>query len=253
MEYKTLPQYIKTIEDRTVSGVFAVHGNVDGGGDRSHPGSFAKTISEGMGRIKFLWMHNPMDPPTAVIKALREIGRDDLPPAVLAAAPEATGGAEVVREYLPTPRGEEILVGIKSGAITEMSYGYDPLKWDIATEGSQRVRNLRELRLWDISDVTWGMNPATAGSKSLLPLEMLFEQLQALNAEILAGNGEALNKDRRTVLHDLAKAARACDCADMAVALGESRAAVEALTQKLDFARQRIAYMDTVARLTRKE
>lgn len=241
MEYKTSSQHVKTIDGRTVTGVFAVHGNVDAGSDRSHPGAFAKTFAEGAKRIKFLWMHNPYDPPTAVIKGLREVGRDELPQVVLDAAPDATGGAEVVREYLETARGDEILTGIRAGAISELSYGYDPIKWDMTTEGKSQVRNLREMRLWDISDVTWGMNPATAGSKFLLPVELLFAQLEALAAELKAGRSvEALAPGRVGALHELAVSLGA-DC-------GGKGAGAEppgtALT--LEGARLYIAYLHTL-------
>lgn len=214
-EYKTGPQYIKAIEGRTVTGIFAVHGNVDVGRDRSHPGAFTKTFAEGQRRVKFLWMHNPFDPPTAVIKSLREVSRDELPDEVLALAPGATGGAEVVREYLPTPRGDEILTAIKAGAINEMSYGYDPVKFDFEQlpEG-KTVRNLREVKLWDISDVTWGLNQATVGSKFSLPLELLTQQLAAFGEELKAGRRNSAN-DQATIdqLHALVVDLGARNCA----------------------------------------
>lgn len=169
-EYKTLPSYTKDVDGRTVAGLAAVFGNIDSGGDRIIKGAFKKTIGEGIGRVKHLWMHDPWNPPTAVIKELKEVGTRDLPDVVKETYPEATGGLLVVREYLDTPRGNEILEGIKSGAISEMSFGYDTIKSDFEEgegdwKGSQ-IRNLRELRLWDTSDVTWGMNAATVAAKS---------------------------------------------------------------------------------------
>lgn len=89
--------------------------------------------------------------------------------------PEATGGLLVVRDYLRTPRGDEILEGIKSGAIAEMSFGYDPLKFDFEEvetgDGKLLVRNLREGRLYDTSDVNWGMNAATTAAKAAVPFK----------------------------------------------------------------------------------
>jgi hypothetical protein len=85
----------------------------------------------------------------------------------------------VKRRYLETERGNEILAGLKADppAITEMSFGYDAVKYDFeeikpGEEDSYPVmiRNLREVRLWDTSDVNWGMNEATVASmKSALP------------------------------------------------------------------------------------
>lgn len=198
MEYKALPTFTKSIDDRTVVGVFAVHGNVDSGGDRSHPGSFSKTL-ESLARIKSLWQHDMFAPPIAKVDSLRELSRDDLPSAVLAKAPDATGGVEVVRTYLDTPRGEEILTGIKAGAITEMSYAYDAIKFDFEELDGKSIRNLREVRLYEVSDVNWGMNEATVGAKSsnALVLERLAAMLEAAQksgARHSAADVELLNQ-----------------------------------------------------------
>lgn len=166
MNYKTLPQFTKQISDRTVTGIFAVHGNIDDGGDRSWPGSFRNTEIGGRDRTVFLWQHNSMEPPVAVIKAIRELSRDQLPASVLAYAPDATGAVEVARDYLDTPRGNEILTGLKAGAIDEMSYAYEVARYDFETIDGRQIRNLRELKLYDISDVNWGLNPATLGVKA---------------------------------------------------------------------------------------
>lgn len=165
-EYKTLPAATKAIDGRTVIGIAAVHGNVDDGGDRSWPGSFGDMTIDGRMRMRFLWMHNPMEPPTASINYARDIPRAQLPASVLSYAPEATGGVEVSRTYLDTPRGDEILAGIKAGAIDEMSYAYQATVYDFEEMDGKQIRNLRLMDIYDISDVTWGMNPATTVSKA---------------------------------------------------------------------------------------
>lgn len=182
MEIKTTVHQIKAIEGRAVTGIFAVHGNVDNGGDRSWPGAFAKTFAERSGKVRFLWGHDFFSPPIAKIINLREVGRDELPEGVLALAPDAMGGAEIVREYLSTPRGDEVLEGIKAGAITEMSYAYDAVKFDFEEQGDTRVRNLREVRLYEASDVLWGMNPATQGSKADALIEQIARYMSALKS-----------------------------------------------------------------------
>lgn len=168
MEYKAIAVAQKAEDDRTVAGFAAITGNVDSGGDIIHSGAFAKTLQEGTGRVKHLWMHDPFKPPVAKIVDLAEVGKSDLPDEVLEQFPTASGGLRVVRRYLETPRGEEILQGVKTGAISEMSIGYDAIKFDFENVGQDAtrmtVRNLREVRLWDTSDVTWGMNAATVAS-----------------------------------------------------------------------------------------
>jgi HK97 family phage prohead protease len=171
VEHKSYAFPVKSIEDRTVIGITAVMGNIDDGGDRIFPGAFSKTLKERLDRVQHLWQHDASQPPTAVIKSAEEVGVADLPMELLNKFPMATGGLQIAREYLPTPRGEEVLRGIAAGAIKEMSFGYDAVKYDFEevqmNGGKQLVRNLRELRLWDTSDVNWGMNPATVASKML--------------------------------------------------------------------------------------
>lgn len=171
MEYKSFAGETKEIQERTVTGLAAITGNVDSGFDRIITGAFKKTLKEGVRRIRHLWMHDPFEPPIAAIKELREVGRDELPADTKRRYPEATGGLLVVREYLDTPRGNEVLAGIKAGALNEMSFGYDAIKADFEEidyeQAKVKVRNLKELRVWDLSDVLWGMNNATVASKAL--------------------------------------------------------------------------------------
>lgn len=190
MEYKSIPMEVKTIEGRIVTGVFAVHGNVDDYGDISHPGSFTKTIAERGAKVKYMWNHDLWGgPPTAKVQSLREITRDELPPSVLQAAPDATGGVEVVREYLSTANADAVFEAVKAGAVDELSYGYDALKYDYMDINGRQVRNLREVKLWEVSDVIFGANPATAASKllGLSPYDILLKQIEAHIAAVKAG------------------------------------------------------------------
>lgn len=190
MEYKALPAFVKSVdlETRTIVGVFAVHGNTDSYTDISHPGSFRKTIAERGDRVKFLWSHDFWGgPPTAKVLGLREIARDELPEQVLARAPNATGGVEITRQYLKTGRAAEVFEAVAVGASDEMSYGFDPIVMDFSEVDGQQVRNLREVRLWEVSDVVFGANPATAGSKLILPPELLLRHIDSFLADLKAG------------------------------------------------------------------
>lgn len=218
MEYKAIPQFTKAVDGRSVSGIFAVHGNIDEGNDRSWPGAFANLATNGRARVRFVWQHRMDEPPTAVIKSVREVGRGDLPASVLSYAPEATGGVEVVREYLDTPRGNEVLAGVSSGAIEEMSYSYDPIRFDFEEiENRGMVRNLREVKLYDISDVLWGMNAATTASKGL-PLDI---EHQTVHAAVVSYT-------------ERLKALRALRAKEGRVLSGENRKRIEAAIEALD-------------------
>lgn len=195
IEYKSIKAAVMGIEDRTVTGVFCVHGNIDSGDgwysrDRSHPGVFGdfKVGSGGAGaardRVQFLWQHNSYELPTAKIEKIFEIGKAELPAAVLLYAPEATGGVAVTRTYDDDEFSERVLKKIKNGMLKEMSYAYEVTRYDIEEpkDGGLRIRNIYEADLYDISDVNWGMNPATSadGSKG----KPLHAEAQAARAAV---------------------------------------------------------------------
>jgi HK97 family phage prohead protease len=160
----------QTVNERIVTGIASVFGVCDDNDDVVHPGAFRKTIKEQKDRVRYLWCHDPHQPPIAVIRELKEVGRSELPARILEQYPQATGGLEVTREYLTTPRAEEVLWGIKTGAINELSIGYNAIRSSRSKQpDGARVRDLTELRLLDVSDVPWGMNPATVASKGALP------------------------------------------------------------------------------------
>ncbi len=170
MERKRARHYIKSIDEatRTVTGIFAVHGNIDDGGDMSVPGSFSKHLDRK--RVRFLWNHDSWQPPIASILSIREVGREELPPQVLEKAPEATGGVEVTRRYYEgVPLADWVWKAILAGDVTEMSYAYEVYDYEMRDIGDRKVRVLTEMKLFDISDVNWGMNPATAGVKGVIP------------------------------------------------------------------------------------
>ena len=183
-ELKVFPGNVKAITGDEVTGIFSVLGNLDDYNDKLWPRSFAKTLQERAGQFLHLWQHDFSSPPTAVITDIREVGRDGLPESVLAKAPEAMGGVQVTRKYLDTPRAHEVLSAIKAGSPLQMSFAYDAIKYDFeelpnAKYDWERLRNIREVRLYETSDVLWGANDATVAAKGLmqLPMDFLMKQL----------------------------------------------------------------------------
>jgi len=172
MEYKSVTIEHKFIDDRTVEGFASITGVLDLGNDRVASRAFKKTLKERSDKVRHLWQHDFDQPPIAQILELEEVGEDQLPTAITRKFPEATGGLRIVRRYLDTDMGNTVLAGIKAGAINEMSIGYDPIKVEFKDEEQDNglkvpTRILREVALWDTSDVNWGMNPATIAAKSL--------------------------------------------------------------------------------------
>jgi phage head maturation protease len=152
-----------------VTAVFAVMGNVDQGNDRIWPGSFTKTFAERGHKVLVLDQHDISTVESAIAKTLglRELPRAELAPEVLARYPEATGGAEIRAQFiLDDPKSAAIFKRLKLGLTSEWSFGYDALQFDFSEEqgpdGQKRnVRNLRQIRLYEVSPVLFGMNSAT--------------------------------------------------------------------------------------------
>lgn len=210
-EYKAIEQKITSIKDRLVTGVFSVAGNVDGGLDRVWPGAFTTTIAKRGTMIPHLWQHDTHSPPTAIVKNVRELTLADLPVEIRAAFPEATGGAEVQREYLDTPRADEVLTAIRAGSPLQMSFGYDATRYDYEKSTGnydwERVRNLYEVDLWETSDVLWGMNEATTAGKRMQLADQSDAALTAVKdyitrlrdlADLRAKDGRVLSGANRT-------------------------------------------------------
>lgn len=120
-------------------GYAAVFGNIDDGGDVIEKGAFSKTIREDFSRIKILALHNDCDLPIGKPLELRE---DDK-------------GLFIRGKISDTQRGRDIQTLLKDGVLNELSIGYDATTWSVDDDG---IRHLKEIRLWEVSIVTWAMN-----------------------------------------------------------------------------------------------
>lgn len=202
-ETKVLPQSIKSIEGRTVTGICAVFGNVDYSGDRIMPGAFAKTINERMGQFVHLWHHGLngwehfATPPIATIDLIREVARNELGEEVLKKAPDAMGGLEVTRTYYNSERASEVFEALEKKSPLQMSFGYDAIKVGYPQAGQelapQHWRDLLELKLYDTTDCIYGDNDATVGSKAMdvnEQMEVLANRFAALMKKLRRGMSE---------------------------------------------------------------
>ena len=129
-----------TDESGEFSGYAAVFGNRDSGDDIIEEGAFAKTIIEDFDRIKILSQHNDCDLPIGKPLELREDSK----------------GLFIRGKISDTQKGRDIRTLLKDGVLTELSIGYDAIGFDFDSETG--VRHLKEIRLWEISIVTWAMN-----------------------------------------------------------------------------------------------
>jgi len=169
MEHKLSTGLLLGADDQgVVEAIWSVFGVLDGGGDVVHPGAFAKTFAERGGKVRVLDQHNAQSVLNVVGRpiALRELARAELPATILERYPEATGGAWAkVQFLLDTPEGAGAFSRIKAGAVDEWSFGYDVMDKDYTEvngpAGPTMARNLRTIKLYELSPVIWGMNEAT--------------------------------------------------------------------------------------------
>lgn len=149
MAYKAGPVEFKATGDKgEYEGHFSIFGNVDDGGDVMQPGAFLKTIQERKSRVKVFYAHDwekLIGPPPDVLQE------------------DATGLFAAGRLTLDSFWGREAWALMKDNALTEGSIGYGAVKFDWEDTGpnAPMVRNLREVKLYEISPVPLGMNPLT--------------------------------------------------------------------------------------------
>ena len=141
-EYKSVSFVLESADESTgeFSGYAAVFGNVDSGGDIIEKGAFTKTIAEDFARIKILSQHNSYDLPIGKPLELREDEK----------------GLYIRGKISDTQTGRDIRTLLKDGVLAELSIGYDAV--DFEWDGDSGIRHLKEIKLWEVSIVTWAMN-----------------------------------------------------------------------------------------------
>jgi len=142
MKYLNVATEFKAFGDSgTFEGYAAIFGNVDLGGDVIERGAFKEIVKGRNGLVKVLNQHNQRDP-----VGLAEVKQDDK---------GLFFSGNLVLEAA-SARGSYALM--KAGVLDGMSIGYDVLAGGakVLTSG---VRQLTSLKLWEISLVTFGMNP----------------------------------------------------------------------------------------------
>lgn len=168
MLFKSLEMEIKAdIEKRSFTGYASKFGNIDLHNDIIEQGAFKKTIQERMPKnmIKVFWQH--MEP----------IGM----PKVLE---EDSEGLYVEGNISKVQKGNEAIELMRDGVVDGMSIGYDVVKDEF--DENHNIRRLKELKLYEVSIVTWGANPE-AGITNV-------KHLQALNSIFKEDNIKRLDE-----------------------------------------------------------
>lgn len=211
MEHKTSEAFITGVEQDQgiIKAIFSVMGNIDLGNDRIHNGAFAKTFMERGHKVLVLDQHRTQSINDSIAKTLhlRELGREELPLELLQRYPDATGGAEITAQFsLEDENSKKAFFRLKNRWVNEWSFGYDAFDTSFTREernGKQAsIREIRTVKLYEVSPVLFGMNDATmtTGSKSTVDIERLkqaFDFWQDGNYEIdrLEGHDLIAKKD----------------------------------------------------------
>ena len=167
-------------KDHSFSGVASVFNNTIDSWmpTRILPGAFTKTIREGLEsrKIKILWQHWR--------DAL--IGR----PLKLEERPE---GLYIEGHISKTDLGKDALELMRDGTMTDMSIGFDAITEQIVEEEiseggvkvTVKIREISELRLWEISLVTWGADDK-AKITEVNAAEDLANSLRGVQPDVMA-------------------------------------------------------------------
>lgn len=143
IQTKAHPGALATIEpDGSFEGYAALFGRVDLGRDLILPGAFARSLAErGTSGVRMLFQHDPAEP-IGTWLSLRE---------------DAVGLHVRGRLTLDVARAREVLALMRAGAIDGLSIGFRTVEG--RTDPRSRVRRLSRIDLWEVSVVTFPMQP----------------------------------------------------------------------------------------------
>lgn len=141
MKTKDIRADLKAVgEAGRFEGYASIFGNVDDGRDRIQAGAFKQIVTNSSGKTLTLYMHGFKDP-----IGLAVVGQD------------SKGLAFDAQLELGDPLADRAHRLMKAGILDGMSIGFDVLDGGQAFD-KEGVRDLTNLKLWEISPVTFGMN-----------------------------------------------------------------------------------------------
>jgi HK97 family phage prohead protease len=165
MIYKNISQgIIEDVDDvkGIVTGYFSAFNNIDSDGDVIVSGAYKKTVAEngpqGKNRIMHLLQHNPLMPLAKPMDLM-----------------EDAKGLRFTSKITETSYGKDVIKLYAEGVFNEHSVGFEIIKAD----NKAGYREIREIKLWEGSTVTWGANPNT-------PIESMKSWDQPKSEEMIA-------------------------------------------------------------------
>lgn len=146
-ETKSISAEVKDIDlkNRIVTGYLSNFGNTDYDEDVIEKGSFLKSITERKDKIWFLNQHQWKEP-HGKFSVLQEDNKglyfESMP-------------------LLDTSYSNDVLKLYEAGVMTEHSIGFQVIKADYKKNEDKNVRYIKEVKLYEGSNVTMGANPET--------------------------------------------------------------------------------------------
>jgi HK97 family phage prohead protease len=138
----------------TFIGYASVYGNVDQQGDIVEKGAFTRTLQHKENQVVVLYQHDPNKP----------LG--------LGYLEDSEQGLIIKGELnLDVQLAKETYALLKQGALKGLSIGYEVVKFDNTYRNKNKIRLLKELKLWEVSLVTFPANPLSnvTSVKSVVP------------------------------------------------------------------------------------
>jgi HK97 family phage prohead protease len=166
LDFKLLTKDVK--QDGTFEGLAAVYGNKDHGGDIIEPGAFTRTLKNSNGRVPILWQHDKREPIGAGYLSDSREG--------LKIRGELVMESDVARKALGL---------MKARVLNGLSIGYDAVKaqYDKVKDATL----LKEIRLYEVSLVTFPMNPLALVGSVKTQIENVASSVKSLYEGIKSG------------------------------------------------------------------
>jgi HK97 family phage prohead protease len=161
-------------DGNTLIGYASTFGNVDLGGDVVVKGAFTKTI-ENIKTNGIPLLADHFASTSSVLGTIYD-------------ATEDTKGLQIKARLSQAPSAQDVAVKLREGHLNKMSIGYESMDDSYDEVNGQKVRLLKEIKLWETSVVVFPMNPKAS-------IERVKSVLNALDPEA-----------RRDVLVEAAKA-----------------------------------------------
>lgn len=140
--------------------------------------------------FRVLWQHDKTEP----------IG------GIVAAREDAHGLAVTGKLDLDTELGRRAHSGMKSGYLCGLSFGFDAVKTDFTPIAGKSVRRLTEIRLWEVSPVTFPANTEARVEEVKVRGRPSVAELDRQMGAVFAGLNAAAREEMEAKQRDLARA-----------------------------------------------